>query len=277
VTEYSALQKQGLCVTSIINNTTKSDQKEFWFAAGELIDQPVLVQQRGNPYSTLLSHQNTVHLSSNSNITTVRWIMAGANWLSLLVVQHFLSNFKGPFRLEFFNGGWFKEEFYATKEAAKRIDHLLVKSDLRFSSKVFIRTVTPKLSTMPELLRQAFESGCTPPAETVHCGIDQHTGRVNIETIGENSTLAKVWGQTPNSFPCVFGNSFDAVVSKPYYDVIETGKPHYDHVSAAMMKPNGRVDWINYQRIVFPSAKLENGNHAVKALCALAPVDISMW
>ena len=54
------------------------------------------------------------------------------------------------------------------------------------------------------------------------------------------------------------------------------GKPHYDHVLAALVRPDGEVGWIGYQRIILPEGEVQNGVGRVKVISDLAPVDIKL-
>jgi hypothetical protein len=254
-----------------------TENLDIWIERGETVSPPTPASAQTNAYSVLLANPGMVNFQSNPTGVTVRWVMAAANWSSLIFLQSYIVTLKGPFKLEFFNGGWFNESIHSALDAASRIDFLMMKSDRRFTTRAFTRPVTPKSIRLPDLLRSAFESGESQDDYTVSCAVGRDTGRIIVEKIGHHSTLAKLWGQSDVSFPCRTGNTYDHIVSQPYHDVIRTGQPHYDHVCAAMVQPTGRLDWVSYQRIVFPGPLSADGNPTVRSLCELAPIDISMW
>ena len=95
-----------------------------------------------------------------------------------------------------------------------------------------------------------------------------------VERVGRHSTIAKLWGVNPVSYPCLSGHSYDRAVSRIYPEVSRSGEPHYDHIYAAMASPRGEVVWVPYQRVVLPLHRGRSGR-AVRIVTEVAKVDIA--
>jgi hypothetical protein len=156
------------------------------------------------------------------------------------------------------------------------MDHLLSKSDVKFSSRVYTRDFDPNMTKMTPRLREMWATGNMDEDTLVTCSVDPVRNLTNVLSVGPTSALATVWGLAPITYPCQTGHSYDKIVSRAYYDVIKTGKPHYDHVIAAMGDPKGQVQWFGYQRLVFPTSKVDGALPQVKVACEFGPVDIPL-
>lgn len=251
--------------------------QEVWVCEGRIVPRPV--DEHGNPCSerNLLQQKNLVKIELNQNCVSITWFMAVANWSSLYFVREWINAFEGPFELNFFNAGWFQERFQTSKAAKRRIDTLMSKSDVRLSARVYTRDFYGSTTQISEELVELLKSGEPNFEKAVLCEVNMENGKVDIESIGKKSLLAGIWGETHTSYPCQTGHSYDKTVSKAYCRAISENRPIYDQVLASMVKPNGNIHWIGYQRVIFPRRHvLTNSNH-VAVNCVLAPIDIPLF
>jgi hypothetical protein len=252
------------------------EKMEFWLENGSLIDRPVTPSGEPIAERTIWQTRDVVKVETSPTGTTMTWVMFAANWASLFFAREWLSTLPAPYTLEFFNLGWFSEKCSSLEEVANRIDVLLSKSDIRFSARVFTeeRDVN-KRSALPEI-RMAQEAGEVPDYKSVICAVDFDLERTTVASVGEESALANVWGLSPVSYPVLSGHSYDRIVSRSYFEVARSGRPHHDHVLAAMTKPNGDVHWFGYQRLIVPGHSRINGHPTVNILSEVGPVDIKL-
>ena len=222
------------------------ERLEFWIEKGCLVPKPELSAsaKSGRTHPNKSDH---VSVTVDENGASIKWHAFGANWASLFFAKEWIGTFHGPYRLQYYISGWFTETLDDPLAARNRIDHLIAKSDLHLSSRIYVQPSIPK-PHLPDTIRRALETGQVPEESSVDCSIDDETGRVKVERIGANSAIAKLWGMSPVTSPCLSGTSYDKAVSLAYGEVLRTGRPHYDHIYAAMMGPDGDISWIPYQR-----------------------------
>jgi hypothetical protein len=202
--------------------------------------------------------------------------MFGANWSSLYFLSEFITTCVAPITLRYFNAGWFEETLDTPVDAARRLRDLLAKSDVRFAERAYVASFTQERKKMPERLLNALDDVEGADAAAITCAIDTNREIVTVESVGRDSLLGRIWGVSPVSFPCQTGHNYDRVVSRSYFEVLQTGRPHYDHVLAALVHPDGEVGWIGYQRLIFPEGPVSHGVGRVKVVSDLAPVDIKL-
>jgi hypothetical protein len=246
---------------------------EFWIAKGELVPQPELEIDSQSSERAAMRRRSLVKVSSSKQGTSVSWTMFSANWSSLFFAKEWIGTFPGPYTLRYFLSGWFTERYTDPMQARDRIDQLIAKSDIHLSQCVFTRSFDPVSWQLPDKLRTTLEAGRAEDRHSIDCRVDPDSGRVTVERIGSDSAIAKVWGLSPVSYPCIRGNTYDRIVSRAYHDVLHQGRPHYDHIIAAMKRPDGEVAWIPYQRIIMPiNAKTKS----VRVVSEAAPVAIKI-
>jgi hypothetical protein len=248
---------------------------EFWISKG-LVPKPVPADGRPLQERILLDRHNLVKVTSTDMGTTVKWHAFGANWASLFFAKEWIGTFPGPYTLIYYMSGWFSETLIDPIDARDRLDQLIAKSDLHLSSRVYTQSFDPKTRVLPDIIRRTLEAGQAPAEASIDCSFDAETGRVKVERIGANSAIARLWGLSPVSTPCLSGTSYDKVVSRAYADVLQTGRPHYDHIYAAMMGADGEVAWIPYQRIVMPLPKVRGRARQVSVVSEIMPVEIAV-
>jgi hypothetical protein len=222
----------------------------------------------------LLQRQGFVKIVEDETGTTLRWSMFSANWSSLFFVAEWVHGAMGPFHLQYYSAGWFNERFEHAHGAADRMHHLIQKSDVHLSQTVYIRSVLETPRDVPALLQQVLRDNAADEECSIDCMYDPSSQRFRVARVGRHSTIAKLWGVNPVSYPCLTGHSYDQAVSRIYPQVSRSGEPHYDHIYAAMASANGDVVWVPYQRVVLPLIMGRN-RKAVRIVTELAKVDIS--
>jgi len=249
---------------------------ELWIDKGTFCQRPTRPDGGVISDRKLLHDYSLVKLETGSNGTHVSWVMFGANWASLYFLREFIVTCVAPITLHYFNAGWFEETIDSSVDAASRIDTLILKSDVRFSERVYLKALRPSVGEIPEDLRSIIEAGEIPDGQSIVCAVDPALGTSKVEHIGEETLLGKVWGRAPISYPALSGHSYDRIVSQPYFDVLKSGRMHYDQVLASMIMPNGEQKWFGYHRVIVPDVSPAHGAARVKVACALAPVEIKL-
>ena len=247
--------------------------QEYWIHRGGLVPRPE--EFGGQPVSDkeLMSTYGYVWVHRDETCTQVAWYCNAANFASLYFAKEWIGTFSGPYRLTYFLNGWFVETLDDPELARGRIDQLIAKSDTLLTSRVYVREIEPKVSKLPELLRQAYEERAVPARSSIECYQDSRTSRFKVGRIGEDSAIAQFWGLSTVSYPCLNGNSYDDVVGQAYAKVIASKQPNYSHVYAAMVRPDGEVAWIPYQRVILPGPKSAR-NPSVTVVSEFRPVEI---
>jgi hypothetical protein len=239
------------------------------------VPSPATADGRAMPEAETLGRLGYVKLSACHGYTEIKWMALAANWASLHVAKKWVGETPGPYILKYFVSGWFTETIRDAKRAADRIDEIMAKSDVHLISRVYVREVDPARAALPLNILKTLDDKRAAPEYSIDCVLDEAAGRVRVERIGQKSPIAKLWGLSPVSFPCVNGGNYDFTVSQAYQKVLKTGAPHYDHVLAAMVRPDGEPVWIPYQRLVLLNSN-RPGRRRVTVVSEVAPVDITV-
>lgn len=247
--------------------------QEYWIHRGGLVPRPEEICGELVSDKDLLALYGYVQVVQDGLRTQVSWYSNSANFASLFFAKEWLGTFPGPYQLRYFLSGWFVEDYDEAEQARDRIDVLIAKSDTILTSRVYVKEFDPKLREMPDLLRHAYEERRISPRLSVDCVQDPKTRRFRVDRIGEESAIGQLWGLSPLSYPCLNGNSYDDIVARAYSKVLQTQEPNYSHVYAAMVRPDGEVAWIPYQRVVLPGPK-GNRNPTVTVVSEFTPVEI---
>jgi hypothetical protein len=246
----------------------------MWIRDGVLSSRPKKENNQEYQDKALFDQLGMVCISSDVKGTSVQWNMACPNWASLMLAARLIPACAGPFTLKYFNSGWFQEVLTDATVTADRIEALIFKSDVRLSERAYTKVVVPDLNVIPQGLRHALETGESPNNTSVICAVEPEREYCQVEHVGKDSLIARIWGVSPNSYPCLNGHSYDRAVTPEYFRVVETGRPHYDHVLASMVRPNGELQWYGYHRVILPDFK-ENRKR-VRVVSELAPVNIQL-
>jgi hypothetical protein len=248
--------------------------RTVWLAKGERLSDNEAAQLAERGEDEVLQRQGVVIVESSyeeGKGTSVKWAFFAPNWASLYYVMETLYLYPGPYHLQFFLAGWFRETYSTPEDARRRIHELVSKSDIHILSRTFVKEANPGKAAVPPLLRDALSDLTAKPEFTVDCAADDQYGRYCVERIGPKSAMAKIFGLSPVSYPCVNGGSYDQIVSACYSRVIKSGEPHYDHVVAAMNTPDRRIIWIPYQRVVLPH-RFPDGRRGVTVVAEVTDV-----
>jgi hypothetical protein len=246
-----------------------------WIAHGKIQPSPEPANGKGVDERALLHREGYVKVVESETGTTIRWAMFAPNWASLFFVMEWVHGALGPFQLQYYSAGWFNERYEHAWEVADRIHHLIHKSDVQLSQTVYIRDAPENYDEIPALLKKALNTNAVDEDHSIDCVYDASSQRFHVSRVGKDSSIARVYGLSPVSYPCLTGHSYDQAVSRIYPQVIQSGEPHYDHIYAAMSSPNGEVFWIPYQRVVLP-LKLGRNKRGVRVVTEVTKVDISI-
>jgi hypothetical protein len=252
-----------------------ADWRTIWIKEGRVVD----AADPGDSTDTAaIRRRGLVRVTmSHEAGTTVSWAVLAPNWASLYYVMESLQGYPGPYRLQYYLAGWFSETIAGPRAARDRIHALIGKSDVHLLTRTYVKAADPDPDPrrMPVLLQDAWGDRTVRPDYSIDCIHDDHDQRFRVMRIGPGSTIAKLWGMFPVSYPCVNGGPYDDVVSEIYPQVIKTGEPHYGHVYAAMVFPNRELRWFPYHRIVLPH-KFPDGRDGVTVVSEFSPVDIQI-
>jgi len=246
-----------------------------WVLDGRIVPAPPVAED-SSPIEErdLLQRTGFVKITESEQGTAIRWSMFSRNWASLYFAAEWLQGAFGPYQLQYYSAGWFNERHEQPWTAADRVHHLIHKSDVHLSQTVYIHKVTDQRSDIPAVLHRALRDNAASEDVSIDCAYDPSSQRYRVTRVGPQSTIAKLWGLNPVSYPCLIGHSYDEAVSRAYPLVTRTGDPHYDHIYAAMASARGDVVWVPYQRVVLPLIQ-GRSKRGVRVVTELAEVDIS--
>jgi hypothetical protein len=223
----------------------------------------------------LLHGEGLVRVTSSSAGTEIKWSVISPSFASLFHAACAIRDLQGPYMLRYFLAGWFEENFDNSSEAAERIYEIVAKSDIHLVRRAFVREFNPSDKQIPSLLKDTLIDGAAETDFSVDCIYEESSGRFRVDWIGPKSTIAKLWGMAPVSYPCQAGGSSDRIVSAAYIDVLKAGRPRYDHVYAAMVTPESDVIWIPYHRVIIPK-RATGARRGVSIVSEIAKVDIQI-
>ncbi len=245
-----------------------------WVSKGSLQPAPVGLTGSAPDERELLHRQGYVKIVQDETGTTVRWTMFSSNWASLYFAMEWVNCSRGPYYLQYYSAGWFNEKYDTPWETAERMTQLIYKSDIHLSRTVYIHDASETSTDVPELLKSALNKNDMDEDHSIDCIFDTSSQRFRVNRVGKESTIARLWGMNPVSYPCLTGHSYDQAVSRIYPEVSRSGDPHYDHIYAAMTSPTGDVVWVPYQRVVLP-LRMGKNKKGVRIVTELTKVDIS--
>ncbi len=251
------------------------DGTEYWVVNGRIDTDPFSPPDIDSP-ETLMQRSGGVHVKTGGGGTVVRWAMFASNWASLYYVAEALRNLHGPYTFEFFLSGWFTQTVRDPVEATLRLHDLIVKSDIHLRQKTYVKEMdTENLNTVSNLIGETLVGGRANPDNSVDCVYDPATGRFVVERIGIKTSLAKLYGMSPDSYPCLTGHSYDTIVSQAYKQSLKKEQIIYDHVMAVFPVNDTVNKWMGYQRAIFPHS-FGDGRTGVSVVTEFADVEIML-
>lgn len=130
-------------------------------------------------------------------------------------------------------------------------------------------------NVVSSLMGDVIADGTAPPDYCVDCVYDPSTSRFFVERIGPESSLAKLYGLSPTSYPALTGHSYDHIVSQAYKRVMNREKSVYDHVMAVFPVGGTMNKWMGYQRVILPHM-FPDGRRGVSVVTDFADVEIKL-
>ena len=222
-----------------------------------------------------IGRKGAVKIVETPEGTEIKWMLFAANWASLYYLAETVHLFSGPYTLRYFLSGWFTETVDSAVEVRMRIEQLIAKSDVHLCQHTFVKQIDPSTTRVPHVLRDTLDDMKALPEFSVDCVYDEDTDQFIVTRVGAQSTLAKLYGMSPVSTPCLTGNTYDQIISAAYSQVVEDDEPYYDHVISAMVFPDHSVSWLPYQRVILPH-RFPDGNIGVSVVTERAEVDIKV-
>lgn len=251
------------------------DRRISWILNGELTH--VLPETASMPVSEqeILARKGAVKVIESDDGVEFKWVMFSANWASMYYLIETLHLYSGPITFRYFLSGWFSETLNTSEDALARANQLIAKSDVHVSQHTFVKQIDPLKTKVPHLLRDVLSDMTAIPELSVECVFDDDSEKFFVQRVGSQSTIAKVYGMSPVSVPCLTGNTYDDMVSAAYPDVLKNDEPYYDHVLAAMNFPDKSVVWVPYQRVILPH-KFPDGRKGVSVTTEMTGVSIKV-
>ncbi len=247
---------------------------QLWISDGKLVEiDSSVVERRG--VDSLMREDRLVLITINSRGTSVHWHLANSSWSSLYSVISHLRVCPPPFQLNYFVEAWATERFARSKEAARRIDELIGKSDVRLSKKAYIYEKEMDKQAMPQLLQLACDEHVALTDHRVDTVFHEDRNMFFLERAGGNSLLSRImgehWTREFAGLEEIPDTDFDYEVMSHYEKVLEADAPRFDHVFASITPPGGAPVWASYLRLIVPS-KFEDGRIGVSSFCQVSPL-----
>ncbi len=251
------------------------DIRTSWIINGELTHILPDTIGIGASEMSFLARRGIVKVTENADGVEFKWVLFSGNWSSLLFLEECMHLFTGPYTFKYFVSGWSSEVIQNVAEARTRLNQLMAKSDVHISQHTIVKEINPAKTKVPHVLRDSLTDMTVIPELSVDCVYDDDTDQFLVQRVGSQSGIAKIYGMSPVSSPCLTGNSYDQVVSEAYPKVMNDDKPHYDHVLAAMNLPDKSVAWVPYQRVILPH-RFPDGRKGVSVITEQVGVDIKV-
>lgn len=214
-----------------------------------------------------------VRITTGQLGTEIKWSAFSPCFASLYSVMNWLPQATAPFILRYYLCGWFEEFAETIEQARDRIEQVMGKSEVRITRKAYVEPRDANSDRMPETIRNSWNVPVISPAVSIDCSFEQRGQKFKVTRIGERSLIARIYGAVPVIYPYVNGGSYEDIVTEAYREVLNTGKPRYDHVLAALRMPNNAIHWLPYQRVIVPKSS-DNGMPTVTVVSEVAQVAI---
>ena len=243
-----------------------------WYLKGQLLDSVALNILSVEDEWELMARQGAVRLTSGYLGTEVKWVIGSPHLASLFVAEAMVEDEDGPCVLRFYAAGWFEERYANCCDACQRMRALAMHGDRFFTSRVFEKPSVPNETYTPEIVRQVLRDLRPPLDNSVECRFDPHSDSFLVTHIGHNSTIGRIWGTDPNSFPCLATGAFGSSATSAYKRALDAGNPVYEQVVASLRFPDETFRWVSYHRAIVPMAR-KSMPSAVTVVSEYADVD----
>jgi len=243
-----------------------------WFRNG----QPLAIATMAHLTSTeewqLLSRAGAVRLTAGDLGSEIKWVVHSPCISSLFAAKKFLDEADGPFVLRFYAAGWFEESHAALADVRARIDCLVMHGDRHIISRVFEKPSQPDEALTPALVLQVLRDQRLPAEHVIECSYDLEQDSFVVGHIGVCSTIGRIWGTDPTSYPCMATGAFGSSANSAYKRALAAGLPVYEQVIAALRFPDQALRWVPYHRVILPRVSRAAGQ-SVAVVAEYADVD----
>jgi hypothetical protein len=246
-----------------------------WYIKGQLLNRAETVALSVENEWELMSRQGAVRLTSGHLGTEVKWVIGSPHLASLFAAEAMIEDEDGPCVLRFYAAGWFEERYSNCLEACQRMRVLAMHGDRFFTSRVFEKPSVPNETRTPDIVRQVLRDRRPPPDYSVECRFDPDQDSFVVMHIGHSSTIGRIWGTDPNSFPCLATGAFGNSASCAYKRALDAGNPVYEQVVASLRFPDEAFRWVAYHRVIVPMASKARPS-AVTVVSEYADVDFKV-
>jgi hypothetical protein len=249
--------------------------QRFWLAGGTKLPDSFIEHVLDDVEAERFNHEGAVRVTTGLLGTEIKWSVFSPCFASLYYILEWLPSARMPIVLRFYLSGWFEEKCTSVDQATKRIEQVLSKSELHLTKRTFVEEFDPKGRMLPPMLQKTWHDHKVYPENSIDFIYDERSHNFRVDRVGPQSTIARLFGVSPVSYPYVRGGSYDDIVYEGYTHVLRSGKPRYDHVLAAMRMPDNVVRWLPYQRLIVPSQS-DAAVPRVSVITEIADVDIRL-
>ena len=250
-------------------------ESRLWAYLGRIEFSPVEVPNNLVKSEQSRYEQGGVRVTVGKSGTEIRWLAQSPCTGSLFAVLEWLPHASYPVVLRFNASGWFEEFFDSPKNAAKRIEEIISRSDRHFPVRAFVEEVEASRKVVAPQLMDILLRPETAEVYSVECEYNKYNDRFTVDRIGARSPIARFYGTYTNSYPCMV-SSYGDRVSAGYRAVLGSGRPRIDHVLAAFRLPNSQVHWVPYHRLILPVAGSKMSDR-VQVISQIAPVAFKVF
>jgi hypothetical protein len=216
-----------------------------------------------------------VRLTTGELGTEVKWTVLSPCTASLFATTLWLQSAKPPFILRFYACGWFEEVYEESTQASQRIENVIAKGDRHFTCHTLVKTFSIDKAPISPFLSECINGSADINEFGVECVFEKSSQQFHVEKVGAKSPIGRAYGTFLSSFACRAEGSYSDVVSIAYAEVLQTGRPRYDQVLAAMQMPNKEIRWVPYSRLLLPlTNRMEK--QSVMVISEVGRVDIQL-
>lgn len=257
----------------------------WWIDRGVAVALPKAISEQ--PFSDLdLPYRvfRLVHVRSSARRMVIRWDVDHADEPSLDTASNIIDTCSISVRLEFFKDGWAFEDYENPEDAAFRFAQLREFRGAKIGRLAVIEPRDPRnVSAMAPLLRRAVRSGGAGlEFHQLFYEFNDQLDDFVLTMAGDGSGLTQAMGKewvaqalgTPHSPNQP--DDYDRTVVPPYFDVMHSGREHYDHVVASVTPPGHEQVWTPYERLIQPLLR-DGKATGVRITCQLVPQRIPMF
>jgi hypothetical protein len=195
-----------------------------------------------------------------------------------------------PISLNFWYGGWAREQYSDPREAVRRMLELdefrndppnvmIASAEHRIqnlaTAKPLLREAHARWRESVDRRLEAFDGPFHPMSRfALVFSESAASGGFQYRSVGRRahivSYLGRDWAREVIGKPSTRGHAdveFETVISEPYFETLRTEEPHYGHVRAVFEVHGREREWVSYQRLILPFVAA-NGARAIAIMVA---------